>query len=316
MQRKAFTLIELLVVIAIIGTLVAMLLPAVNAARESGRCVQCASNLKQIGLALQSYHEAYNSLPFGSGGRIGAPDYIIAGTWPALILSFLEQQAIYDRFNFSLAMDDPANAAAVQMPIATYICPSDPLGKSPILANRAPGYNNPSPAMGMWYPGSMGPTQMDACVFCPEQAPTPDSSNWCCQGFNFGSAGNGGNIPAGTFAGMFGRYKRGVNFAEVHDGLSNTLMAGETLPGDCIWNSAYAPNFCVQSTNIPLNTMQSDNGTGNNWWVVGGFKSLHPGGANFVLADGSVHFLNQGIDFQLYNALGTRAGGEAAVVPQ
>ena len=125
----------------------------------------------------------------------------------------------------------------------------------------------------------------------------------------------GTGIPAGAFAGMFGRYVRGVTFKEVTDGLSHTLMVGETLPGHSIRISAFTPNFCVSSTNIPLNTMENDEGTGDNGWRVAGFKSMHPQGANFVFGDGSVQYLSETIDFQLYNGLGTRAGGELVEIP-
>jgi prepilin-type N-terminal cleavage/methylation domain-containing protein/prepilin-type processing-associated H-X9-DG protein len=312
-RRGAFTLVELLVVIAIIGILISLLLPAVQAAREAARRMECTNNLKQIALALHNYHDTHRALPFGSGGRIGTPGYAIAGTWPAMILPFLEQKPLYDRFNFKLAMDDPANTEAVQTIVAGFICPSDPKGSDPVLDNRAPGYNNPAKAMGLWYPGCMGPTHMDHCDFCDDQ--TPSATNWCCQGWNFGSTANG-SIAAGTFAGVFGRYPKSIRFRDITDGLSNTLMAGETLPGHCQWNSAYAPNFTTTSTNIPLNTMEDAGGSTANWWRTCGFKSRHPGGANFAMADGSVHFLAETIDFRLYNALGTREGGEVASVSE
>jgi prepilin-type N-terminal cleavage/methylation domain-containing protein len=317
MRRRAFTLVELLVVIAIIGILIGLLLPAINAAREAGRRASCANNIKQIGLALQNYQSTMGALPGGSGGNKGlTPHYIITGTWIAKILPFMEYQGLYKQFNFAKPMNDPANAAAVQTQIPTLACPSDPFSSHPVFNDRcSPGqYDNPTTAMATWYTGSMGPTMMDACVFCPDQNPTVGSKNWCCQGWNFGSSAGSG-IPEGTFGGMFGRYIRGVRSQEVTDGLSHTLMVGETLPKDCAWVSAFAPNFCVSSTNIPLNTMESDGGTGNNWWRVAGFKSKHPNGVNFACGDGGVNFLNETIDFQLYNALGTRAGGEIAQVP-
>ena len=87
-------------------------------------------------------------------------------------------------------------------------------------------------------------------------------------------------------------------------------MAGETLPGDYIWNGAYCTNFPVAGTSIPLNTFFSDGGSGLNWYKAGGYKSLHPGGANFLMGDGSAQFFPASIDYRLYNNLGTRAGGE------
>ena len=190
--------------------------------------------------------------------------------------------------------------------------------------------DNPGTALGLWYTGSMGPTIPDSCPFCPDQNPSPGNS--CCQGWNFGTIAGGGypagvypngnsypagSYPAGSTVGMFGRYHDAVRFADVRDGLSNTIMNGETLPGQCIFISAFADNFNVSPTTIPINTMVSDRGQGDLWWETSGFKSLHPGGANFAMGDGSVHFFNESIDFPLYNALGTRAGrGVVAMPPQ
>src|ERR1700722_831199 len=120
---RGFTLIELLVVIAIIGILIALLLPAIQAARESARRSQCSNNLKQIGIGMHNYHDTHRVLPFGCG----APDAVTpqTGTWAALLLPFIEQQTVYALFNFKLAMNDPGNAAAVASLVDTYVCPSD-----------------------------------------------------------------------------------------------------------------------------------------------------------------------------------------------
>jgi prepilin-type processing-associated H-X9-DG protein len=115
---------------------------------------------------------------------------------------------------------------------------------------------------------------------------------------------------------MFGRYPNKIRLEHVTDGTSSTIMAGETLPGHCAWMSAYAPNFTVTGTSIPLNTMEEDNGTGGAWYRCCGFKSRHPGGANFAMGDASVHFVSETIDFRIYNHLGTRAGGEVAQLPE
>jgi prepilin-type processing-associated H-X9-DG protein len=114
---------------------------------------------------------------------------------------------------------------------------------------------------------------------------------------------------------MFGRYKKVIRFEHVSDGLSNTIMSGETLPGQCVFLSAFAVNFNICPTNIPLNNMNTKD-QASVWYRSCGFKSRHPGGANFGMGDGSVHFLAETIDFQLYNALGTREGAEPVAVPQ
>lgn len=317
-RRAAFTLVELLVVIAIIGILVALLLPAVQSAREAARRMQCSNNLKQIGLALRSYHVAQRRLPYGSNYYFSK-----GGTWTAFILPHLEQQALFDSFDFTQWIAETVNEKPRTTVVSAYICPSDPQGRNPILKNRADtGTFNPTTSLGLWYPASMGPTQPDLCPFCPD--PTPSLTNKCCYGCSWGShdaglighcQGSGQSIPAGSFSGVIGRIAKSISFADVRDGTSNTILAGETLPGHCIWNGAFMANFPVASMSIPINIMESDNGAHANWYRTSGYKSLHPGGANVVMCDGSVHFLAQSIDFALYNHLGSRKGGEVAILP-
>ena len=313
LAEKAFTLVELLVVIAIIGILIALLLPAVQAAREAARRMQCSNHLKQIGLGLHNYHTSHGSLPYGSGSCCtpAVPD-AWGGIWPTMILPFIEQQPLHDRIDFRVHVKNLPEDV-VKTVIATYVCPSDPAGSDPVLDDRFER-DNPPVAMGLWYPGSMGPTDPDYCVFCPDPNPGPD--NWCCQGSNYGTL-PGHGYGWGSTVGMFGRYKKVVRFDHVGDGLSNTIMNGETLPRQCRYISAFAVNFNICPTSIPLNTfLSTQRGVNGDWYRACGFKSRHPGGANFLMADGSVHFLSESIDFKLYNHLGTRDGGEAVQLPQ
>ena len=314
MRRPGFTLVELLVVIAIIGILIALLLPAVQAAREAARRNQCINNEKQIGLAMHQYHDTQGRLPYAVETCCTEP----GGTWVNRILPYLEQQALADQFDLTVTMFVAPNPRIVQIVVPVLICPSDPTASRPILPNRFA--HNVSPQLGLWYPVSMGPTMPDSCPFCPDPNPSPD--NWCCQGWNYGTNPNPGlGIPSGSSVGMFGRYhKPEVSFARVTDGLSNTIMNGETLPGHCAFSGAYATNFPVFPTTIPLNTMEDDGALGgefvsSRWFRTCGFKSQHPGGANFLMGDGSVHFFPEAIDFRLYNNLGTRAGEEPVTVP-
>jgi prepilin-type processing-associated H-X9-DG protein len=246
------------------------------------------------------------------------------GTWAKFILPQLEQQSHYDAFNHAQPLVHASNKAAVETPVAVYKCPSDPQSSRPILQKRGDspdlngGQTNPSNSAMLSYTGSMGPTHPDNCPFCPDTKPS--SSNWCCQGCNFGSFGGGCGVSDGTFSGMFGRWATSISFDEVRDGLSNTIMVGETLPAHYVWNGAFCPNFPVSGMTIPINTMEQDGGTHGGhslikWAICSGFKSMHAGGANFCLGDGSVRMINDTIDHQLYANLGTRNGREVVTVP-
>jgi len=294
-RTRAFTLVELLVVIAIIGILIALLLPAVQAAREAARRSQCTNNLKQIGLALHNYHDAKNVLPFGTNGCCSGP----GAPWSGSILPYMEQGALYDQVDWGLLSTDPVNLPLFQTVIPGYVCPSDPESSRPVR-NSTPYNQNPSPSMALWYPGSMGPTNQDSCHYCPDPAPS-----YCCCGGSFDATNPG--------CGVFGRHVSAIKFVHIKDGTSNTIMAGESLPGECRFHMVFAHNFPLASTNIPLNNPY--NGNPDDWANSCGYKSRHPGGANFLLCDGSVHFFAETIDYRLINGLGSRDGGEACSPP-
>ncbi len=323
-HRKAFTLVELLVVITIIGILISLLIPAVQSARESARRVQCGNNLKQIGLAMLAFESVRGKLPAGSGYVFDTTGK--APTWAVSVLPQLDQGNLYDQWaNSHLPLSDSANTALVSTTLSVFICPSDTQATAPILQNRMDSNSswglatrNPTVSLGLWYPASMGPTHIDQCTFCPNSTPSP--TNFCCQGCNLGTQGSSAysgcpGIPPNTFAGLVGRSLAAIKIANVTDGMSNTLMVGETLPADCAWNGVFMQNFPVASTEIPLDTFISDNGAHDIWWQTSGYKSMHPGTVGFAMGDGSVHYFSAAIDYQLYNNLGTRAGGEPLTVP-
>lgn len=176
---------------------------------------------------------------------------------------------------------------------------------------------------GLWYPVSIGPTHNDGCDNgCPVVAGA--HPQWCCRGCSWGSQTVGAyptckdpTLKRGESVGMFTRYPKSYKFSQVTDGLSQTVMAGETLPEHNVFNGLYCLNFPVASHSTPLNTMESDDGfptltRGFDWSYVAGFKSLHPGGANLVMGDASVQFVQESIDLFAYASIGTRAEGDIA----
>jgi prepilin-type N-terminal cleavage/methylation domain-containing protein len=284
---SAFTLVELLVVIAIIGILVSLLLPAIQAAREAARRTECASNLKQIGVGLQNYHDTYGSFPPGIlywPGNLPNPngDNQMWG-WSTLILPFVEQQGLHDQMRVTgwtlrQLLNNNANRPLVQTPLKVYRCTSD---ITPALPTNTPEptqfYNNgpnncPDPyhAATSNYMGIVGLWDLDEPLI------------------------NGPDQNGVLYANSH------VRLAEVLDGTSNTFAVGER-------NYKCSAGAWVGTRN--------SNGGGNqgNRYVLGrvsirpnalwntgcyeGFSSFHPGGLQFVLCDGSVKFINENIDY-------------------
>jgi len=359
-----FTLVELLVVIAIIGILVALLLPAVQAAREASRRTKCSNNLKNIGLALINHADVKKRLPTATSYQPGRPHRFSdpknfpganapGGTWVVQIWPFIEEQALYDQFdhtvdsrhaNNSLRLVD-GDRPIVAVPLPWLVCPSDsemPNAEGIFPTNEKQdggGVTNPpvrTPqafVMGMSYPVSAGPVHMDCCPFNP--APTPRSL--VCQGSNHGSSpvseasdplGPIGMFP--SFPGLFGRFAEyGLKLKDITDGMSHVIMAGETISAHCKYQCAHCPNFPFSPTSIPLNTFvrtpldlltgacdaQSPNVELGGYGEACGYKSHHPGGAHLLMADGSVHFVNEAIDYELFALLGARKSGEEKRLP-
>jgi prepilin-type N-terminal cleavage/methylation domain-containing protein len=323
-KTVGFTLVELLVVIAIIGILVALLLPAVQAAREAARRAKCVNNIRQIGIAVQNYHDArkyypqYHAAipPAGmSASDYGAnTGYKWAGPlWTITIMPYMEEQALYDSFDKTTTMTNLANLKWIQTTVAGYVCPSNETAGNPIFTDRLDGVGaNPKVGLGLYYAVSMGPTQMDSCEFCPDNhgvtGTKSDPKNYCCQGNNLGTS------PQDNSTGFLGRSNGIRKFKQITDGLSKTFLAGETMPEQCAYQAAFAPNFSLSGTEIPLNTFKICLGTGC-YHQGCGFKSAHPGGAHFVMVDASAQFIQESIDYEVYNGLATRAGGESFPVP-
>jgi prepilin-type N-terminal cleavage/methylation domain-containing protein/prepilin-type processing-associated H-X9-DG protein len=347
-RRSGFTLIELLVVIAIIAVLIALLLPAVQAAREAARRAQCTNNLKQLGLACHNYLGQVNLFPPSAtgGGWAGTSNSL---SWRAMILPQLELGNQFNAMNFSLNWSAGGAAAALSTIWYTtfnaFLCPSDATGQSPPgyvpygLAGTYSVVQPPDPNR-QWVPinnylmsfgdnyaiGPLTSTQNPwetppGTTVVPPATQIGFGGFWGTTSAATGTSPNGG----GTMRG-FADYRDGqtASIASVIDGTSNTILLGEGLPSEDANAENWGFTGSASGTTIPINwhTNHDQNSCiggasyGSSDWqcrfsyAARGFKSRHPGGANFLFADGSVHFLKATTSLRVYCALGSRAGGE------
>jgi prepilin-type N-terminal cleavage/methylation domain-containing protein/prepilin-type processing-associated H-X9-DG protein len=307
-RRRGFTLIELLVVIAIIGVLIALLLPAVQSAREAARRAQCVNNLKQIALAAQNYHDINGCFPGGSySGTLYNPPHW--ASYPenfscfVRMMPFFEQQPMYNATNFSLCSADPANLTIAGVKISTLICPSDTKNDTIQLpATRASSGVVPGWSFNEIYPLPPG-VWMQAYTSYAGNAGT----------FTFGYSKLMPDAVLQQFNGVIYNDST-VKMADITDGTSNTFLFGEHSKGqlfildpgyaisDGSWNSGrwYDTLF---STLYPLNLGYGNNvAIGQNlYYDPPTAGSLHPGGANFAFCDGSVHFIKNSISSWSFN---------------
>ncbi|HRF00474.1 MAG TPA: DUF1559 domain-containing protein [Pirellulaceae bacterium] len=324
-RSRGFTLVELLVVIAIIGVLIALLLPAVQMAREAARRISCGNNLKQYGIALHLYHDTHSIFaPAGSikwGNRGGGWDNENAPNigWQVRILPFMEQSTLYEKVDmgslYAWATQIPqsgttGNACRLQVPYA--MCPSDP--RDSVVG----GFAQTS------YCGNLGSTYKVSI--------NPSCDTFVTFGTHYlpGGQGEAGNTDDKTqINGMFSRMGMRLGMNDVTDGTSNTLMVGEVLM-DCTdhtggWWLMNAGGNAHASTSAPLNLMTTcarsqqeaiDRGyfrpdcwQKDNWNYSWGFRSMHPSGSQFVFVDGSVHFISKTVNYNTYQYLGSRNDG-------
>ncbi|GIW99666.1 MAG: prepilin-type N-terminal cleavage/methylation domain-containing protein [Pirellulaceae bacterium] len=336
-RKRGFTLVELLVVIAIIGILVGLLLPAVQAAREAARRMQCSNNLKQIGLAILNYESTYKTLPMAwwltipGGTNVPAAN---GSVWGIAILPYLEQGNLYNQYDKryppmnELGPIAQNNVQVIKTPLAAFHCPSAP---------HAVGETYQGDASGAGLPVTWEAAESDYIATTGVRGVFA----------NVAYAGNAGGNREGVMQvwGVYGSNRSG-KIATITDGTSNTVMVGERTGGAQIYVGTQ-PASALNSMLIPTN--------GGGWgdllngenWISGAlypssydpnnpapylqegpcginctnirgrsFHSFHTGGAHFGLVDGSVQFLSENTDAFVIASLITRAKGEVFQIPQ
>lgn len=288
--RRGFTLIELLVVIAIIAVLIALLLPAVQQAREAARRSQCINNLKQLGLALHTYHDSMNVFPPGwIGAQAGVPNMQGPNgfAWGSHILPYIDQAPLYSRLNFNLSCLDASNQVARQTVLATFRCPSDPSTDIWSLGQEGNVTNILTTLPTANYVGSFGTEGFeDIC----ENPPFPAAQ---C-------------ISNGMFF-----HNSAMRMADVVDGTSNTVFLGEHRTNNTLgWHSTWVGVIPDADEAIARVLAVSDHTPNHPSLHIDDFSSPHVGGVHLLFGDGRVRFINQYIDTNVFRAISTRAGGE------
>jgi prepilin-type N-terminal cleavage/methylation domain-containing protein/prepilin-type processing-associated H-X9-DG protein len=314
-KSAAFTLVELLVVITIIGILIALLLPAVQTAREAARRMQCCNNLKQLGLACQLYAETNGVLPpNGTDWKSCGKPYLCdqyKGGYLIRVLTFIEQQALFDRIVFNVNpeansyLDAPANTA--------------PVYKQVVNAFRCP-----SGDARLFWPGG-GHCGREGVLSHYAMSVGNAPSFLCGTGGDYWNRGfftHGDSMKASEVSGPFSTTWWSSRLSDITDGTSSTIAMGEIRPECCtifrdgwmhlnaMWVMTTPPiNYPTCPDEPGYDSAPSSCHSETSWGRAMGFKSRHSGGANFVMCDGSTHFINENIDYVTYQKLGDRWDG-------
>ncbi len=293
-----FTLVELLVVISIIGVLVGLLLPAIQAARESARRLQCTNKMKQIGVAMQNYHAAKRFFP--SGSNIHDEERKTGISWNVLVLPYLEQNNLFDRIQ-PLPNGGAMNLSPEKELNNAYICPSAEQEPNEVDTFKHANYSTVSGSFrngeSMGLTGACGDVFIDGTFYPNSRTPisriTDGTSNTLAVGER--------TYYFGPYSWMFGSLKRGNPISDLCMGSSHNIVAPINADPNVFGYYRFDPNQPPGTPEIKLNNLY--------------FGSDHPGGANFMYADGSIHFLDDSIDFTIYQNMASKDGGEVGIPP-
>jgi prepilin-type N-terminal cleavage/methylation domain-containing protein/prepilin-type processing-associated H-X9-DG protein len=275
---RGFSLVELLVVIALIGLLVALLVPAVQASRESARRSQCQNNLRQLGVGLQTYHDALGTFPTGALDRkTGANPKGRQLSWNVLLLPFIEEQPLFELFDCGSAFSAAANRTAAGTVVHVFLCPSTATLASDRLGPTTGDVNK----NGSWNPG--------------------DDLAFTDYGGNFGFAGLGKPYMNGVLL-----YDRAIPISQITDGTAHTIIVSEDTGRGATFDGQWANGENIFDQNGSIN----DHSAPSYLWQNNEMWSDHPGGIHALFCDGSVRFLFDETDLETLAARCSRAGDE------